>query len=162
MKKLIFVHISIFCILFACHGKDIQSRHKNNNDSNKDCSSVSVVVDCLEVGKVMGLVGKLQEVRELERDYKVKGRKAIVLMQSPNMDTPYFWIQVGFSTSYRFEPIYNFYVSPKKGSVFFYDTMTDSIIRIEDWRKVAQKKWQHTNITSTMPTELSRFILEMR
>jgi hypothetical protein len=156
------VYISIFCILFACHGKDIQSRHKNNNDSNKDCSSVSVVVDCLEVGKVMGLVGKLQEVRELERDYKVKGRKAIVLMQSPNMDTPYFWIQVGFSTSYRFEPIYNFYVSPKKGSVFFYDTMTDSIIRIEDWRKVAQKKWQHTNITSTMPTELSRFILEMR
>lgn len=162
MKKLIFVYISIFCILFACHGKDIQSRHKNNNDSNKDCSSVSVVVDCLEVGKVMGLVGKLQEVRELERDYKVKGRKAIVLMQSPNMDTPYFWIQVGFSTSYRFEPIYNFYVSPKKSSVFFYDTMTDSIIRIEDWRKVAQKKWQHTNITSTMPTELSRFILEMR
>lgn len=140
MKKLIFVYISIFCILFACHGKDIQSRHKNNNDSNKDCSSVSVVVDCLEVGKVMGLVGKLQEVRELERDYKVKGRKAIVLMQSPNMDTPYFWIQVGFSTVYRFEPIYNFYVSPKKGSVFFYDTMTDSIIRIEDWRKIAQKK----------------------
>jgi len=140
MKKLIFVYISIFCILFACHGKDIQSRHKNNNDSNKDCSSVSVVVDCLEVGKVMGLVGKLQEVRELERDYKVKGRKAIVLLQSPNIDTPYFWIQVGFSTSYRFEPIYNFYVSPKKGSVFFYDTMTDSIIRIEDWRKIAQKK----------------------
>ena len=140
MKKLIFVYISIFCILFACHGKDIQSRHKNNNDSNKDCSSVSVVVDCLEVGKVMGLVGKLQEVRELERDYKVKGRKAIVLLQSPNMDTPYFWIQVGFSTVYRFEPIYNFYVSPKKGSVFFYDTMTDSIIRIEDWRKIAQKK----------------------
>ena len=140
MKKLIFVYISIFCILFASHGKDIQSRHKNNNDSNKDCSSVSVVVDCLEVGKVMGLVGKLQEVRELERDYKVKGRKAIVLLQSPNIDTPYFWIQVGFSTSYRFEPIYNFYVSPKKGSVFFYDTMTDSIIRIEDWRKIAQKK----------------------
>ena len=140
MKKLIFVYISIFCILFACHGKDIQLRHKNNNDSNKDCSSVSVRVDCLEVGKVMGLVGKLQEVRELERDYKVKGRKVIVLLQSPNMDTPYFWIQVGFSTSYRFEPIYNFYVSPKKGSVFFYDTMTDSIIRIEDWRKIAQKK----------------------
>jgi len=88
----------------------------------------------------MGLVGKLQEVRELERDYKVKGRKAIVLMQSPDMDTPYFWIQVGFSTAYRFEPIYNFYVSPKKDSVFFYDTMTDSIVRIEDWRKIAQKK----------------------
>ena len=56
MKKLIFVHISIFCILFACHGKDIQSRHKNNNDSNKDCRTASVVVDCLEVDKVMGLV----------------------------------------------------------------------------------------------------------
>ena len=140
MKKLIFVHISIFCILFACHAKGLQSRHKSNNDSNKDCRTASVVVDCLEVDKVMGLVGKLQEVRELERDYKVKGRKAIVLMQSPKMDTPYFWIQVGFSTVYRFEPLYNFYVSPKKGSVFFYDTMTDSIIRIEDWRKIAQKK----------------------
>ena len=140
MKKLIFVHISIFCILFACHGKGLQPRHKSNNDSNKDCRTASVVVDCLEVGKVMGLVGKLQEVRELERDYKVKGRKAIVLMQSPDMDTPYFWIQVGFSTAYRFEPIYNFYVSPKKDSVFFYDTMTDSIVRIEDWRKIAQKK----------------------
>ena len=140
MKKLIFVHISIFCILFAYHGKGLQSRHKSNNDSNKDCRTASVVVDCLEVDKVMGLVGKLQEVRELERDYKVKGRKAIVLMQSPKMDTPYFWIQVGFSTVYRFEPIYNFYVSPKNGSVFFYDTMTDSIIKIEDWRKNVQKK----------------------
>ena len=86
------------------------------------------------------LVSKLQEVIELERHYKVRGRKAIVLMQSPNMDTPYFWIQVGFSTPYRFELIYNFYVSQKNDSVFFYDTMTDSIIRIEDWRKNVQKK----------------------
>ena len=70
MKKLIFVYISIFCILFACYGKDIQSRHKNNNDLNKDCRTASVVVDCLEVDKVMGLVAKLQEVRELERDYR--------------------------------------------------------------------------------------------
>ena len=121
MKKLIFVYISIFCILLACHGKDIQSHYKNSHGSNKDGSSNSIVV-------------------ELERHYKVKGRKAIVLMQSPNMDTPYFWIQVGFSTPYRFEPIYNFYVSQKNDSVFFYDTMTDSIIRIEDWRKNAQKK----------------------
>ena len=140
MKKLIFVYISIFCILLACHGKDIQSHYKNSHGSNKDGSSNSIVVDCLNVDKAMDIVSKLQEVIELERHYKVKGRKAIVLMQSPNKETPYFWIQVGFSTSYRFEPIYNFYVSPKKGSVFFYDTMTDSIIRIEDWRKNVQKK----------------------
>ena len=61
MKKLIFVHISIFCILFACHGKGLQSRHKSNNDSNKDCRTASVVVDCLEVDKVMGLVGTRSE-----------------------------------------------------------------------------------------------------
>ena len=140
MKKLIFVYISIFCILFACYGKDIQSHYKNSHGSNKDGSSNSIVVDCLNVDKAMGIVSKLQEVIELERHYKVKGRKAIVLLQSPNMDTPYFWIQVGFSTPYRFEPIYNFYVSQKNDSVFFYDTMTDSIIRIEDWRKNAQKK----------------------
>ena len=86
---------------------------------------------------------RFRHVGELCRmggDIRVEGRKAIVLMQSPNKETPYFWIQVGFSTSYRFEPIYNFYVSPKDSSVFFYDTMTDSIIKIEDWRKNVQKK----------------------
>ena len=140
MKKLIFVYISIFCILLACHGKNIQSHYKNSHGSSKDGSSNSIVVDCLNVDKARGIVSKLQEVIELERHYKVRGRKAIVLMQSPNMDTPYFWIQVGFSTPYRFELIYNFYVSQKNDSVFFYDTMTDSIIRIEDWRKNVQKK----------------------
>ena len=61
-------------------------------------------------------------------------------MQSPNKETDYFWIQVGFSTSYRFEPIYNFYVSPKNCNVFFYDTTNDSVIKVEDWRKSVQKK----------------------
>ena len=109
-------------------------------NTNLEYNSVSIVVDCLGADEAMNIVSKLKEVIELERYYKVKGRKAIVLMQSPNKETPYFWIQVGFSTSYRFEPIYNFYVSSKNGSVFFYDTMTDSIIKIEDWRKNVQKK----------------------
>ncbi|GEM_PF-3379433 len=33
-----------------------------------------------------------------------------------------------------------FYVSPKNGNVFFYDTTNDSVIKIEDWRKSVQKK----------------------
>jgi hypothetical protein len=96
----------------------LQSRHKNNNDSNKDCRTASVVVDCLEVDKVMGLVAKLQEVRDLERDYKVKGRKAIVLLQSPDMDTPYFWIQVGFSTSIDLNQ-FTIFMFRRKKVVFF-------------------------------------------
>ena len=142
MKKFIFVYIGIFCILFTCYGKGIrlQTHYKKNNDTDREYNSVSIVVDCLGADEAINIVSKLKEVIELERYYKVKGRKAIVLMQSPNKETPYFWIQVGFSTSYRFEPIYNFYISPKNGSVFFYDTMTDSIIKIEDWRKNVQKK----------------------
>ena len=132
MKKFIFVSIGVFCILFACHGK--QTHYK------RECSSVSIAVDSLGVDEAMDVVGKLKEVVELEHHRKTKGRKAIVQMQFPDKTTPYFWIQVGFSTSYRFEPIYNFYVSPKNGSVFFYDTMTDSIITIEDWRMSVQKK----------------------
>lgn len=142
MKKFIFVHIAVYCILFACYGKGVQlqTHYKRNNDAEKECSTVPIVVDSLEVDKVMDIVSKLKEVIELERYYKIKGRKAIILMQSPNKETDYFWIQVGFSTSYRFEPIYNFYVSPKNGNVFFYDTTNDSVIKIEDWRKSVQKK----------------------
>ena len=132
MKKFIFVSIGVFCILFACHGKQTHDK--------REYSSVSIAVDSLGVDEAMNVDGKLKEVVELERHRKTKGRKAIVLIQSPDKTTPYFWIQVGFSTSYRFEPIYNFYVSPKNGSVFFYDTMTDSIITIEDWRMSVQKK----------------------
>ena len=51
MKKLIFVYISIFCILLACHGKNIQSHYKNSHGSSKDGSSNSIVVDCLNYKK---------------------------------------------------------------------------------------------------------------
>ena len=68
--------------------------------TDREYNSVSIAVDCLGADEAMNIVSKLKEVIELERYYKVKGRKAIVLMQSPNKKTPYFWIQVGFSTSY--------------------------------------------------------------
>ena len=102
MKKFIFVYIGTFCILFTCYGKGIrlQTYYKKNNDTDWEYNSASIVVDCLGADEAMNIVSKLKEVIELERYYKVKGRKAIVLMQSPNKKTPYFWIQVGFSTSY--------------------------------------------------------------
>ena len=86
MKKFIFVYIGIFCILFTCYGKGIrlQTHYKKNSDTDREYNSVSIVVDSLGADEAMNIVSKLKEVIELERYYKVKGRKAIVLMQSPN------------------------------------------------------------------------------
>ena len=84
MKKFIFVHIGVYCILFACYGKGVQlqTHYKRNNNAEKECSTVPIVVNSLEVDKVMDIVSKLKEVIELERYYKIKGRKVIVLICS--------------------------------------------------------------------------------
>ena len=138
MKIFVFLYINVLFALFTCNAKNTKDL---NHKINRVHKTTNVIADSsAAANKAISTVSNLQEVINLEPHYKLKGRKAIILMQRPNKATPYFWIQVGISTPYRFEPIYNFYVSPKNYHVFFYNTITDSITKVGDWRKEQKKK----------------------
>jgi hypothetical protein len=113
------------------HLKKYKELNKNiamNNDS------------IAEIDTILEIVSKLPEVVKLEQRYNIDGNKSIILAECPNGDFNYFWVQVGVSTESRFETIYNFYLTPQNYLVYFYDTESDTIINLADWRKL--NNWQ--------------------
>jgi hypothetical protein len=67
---------------------------------------------------------------------KGKAKSLLIIAKKPDKAEPYYWVQVGNNSGGRFIARYNFFVYKKKGlEVKFYDTMNDSIITLQEWRK---------------------------
>jgi hypothetical protein len=60
---------------------------------------------------------------------------SMIILKTPSNSKPYYWIQVGYDNSIRFEPYYNFYVYRKGLVINFFDPMTNRILNLEEWRK---------------------------
>jgi hypothetical protein len=134
--------ILIFLGLCSC-GTSVNNTKNTTKDSVviKQRDIVNVVCadndSVIAVDSVLNIIYELDEVVNLEKRYKnINGNKSIILSEYPNDDFNYFWVQVGFSNEIRFETIYNFYLTPKNYSVYFYNTENDTIIRLADWREL--------------------------
>jgi hypothetical protein len=137
MKKIIISLITL--CLFACGTKGKNTNNKlqyNINERSIAMNNDSIV----EIDTVLKIISELPEVIKLEQRYNIDGNKSIVLVECPNSNFNYFWVQVGVSTENRFEPIYNFYLTPKNHLIYFYDTENDTIITLADWQKL--RTWQ--------------------
>jgi hypothetical protein len=83
------------------------------------------------------IIKALPEVKGFNNRYNLKKLNKnlnIVINERPDKTFPYYWVQVGVSDQYQFQPIYNFYVKDDS-QVFFYDTINDSIITLKKWRE---------------------------
>ena len=128
MKKNIYIiPLLLLCTLMACCANGRERATPPQQTVNEKSNSITKDDSVAAINTALDIISKLEEVANLEKRYKINGKKAIILEMCPNKDFNYFWIQVGVSTTYRFEPIYNFYVAPKTYTVYFYNPQNDSI-----------------------------------
>jgi len=84
---------------------------------------------------VLDAVGALPEVHNMMlHDTSVYWHVSMIVKQKPAEKFKYYWIQVGGLTKDRFAPILNFYVSPDNDSIQFLDTVSGSLLSLNEWR----------------------------
>lgn len=123
----------------------IQQGSNNTSSSNRTIDSGA---DSVFENEIMDKIYHLPEVQESQRLIDSltnhKSGVSMIIFKTPTQDSPYYWIQVGYNGTLRFEPYYNFYVYPQKGNeIKFLNTMTDSIMSLKDWRKTRFSDLNH-------------------
>ena len=134
-----FIVILISLCLFSCETKkNDTNKEKHDSTTFKQEDILNVIIkndNTIEADTVFNVICELNEVVNLEKRYNINGNKSVIIRETPNVNFDYFWVQVGNSNEERFEPLYNFYVTPKNYFIYFLDTQNDTIISLEDWRK---------------------------
>ena len=138
-KNICVISLLLLYMLMACSAKGRDPAKTPQQTMNEKSNSITKDDSVAAINTALDVISKLEEVINFEKRYIINGRKAIMLEMCPNKDFNYFWIQVGISTIYRFEPIYNFYVAPKTYTVYFYNPKNDSIQSLSIWRRI--RKW---------------------
>ena len=94
--------------------------------------------DNVDSSKIDSLIyAKIESLPEVEKLVVAKraGNKTIFIAQRPDKQFKYYWVQVGITHPDRFEPIYNFYVTPDKFDILYYDTEGDTTLTLKQWRE---------------------------
>ena len=95
-------------------------------------SSITAFEDSLFI-----MISDLTEVAQLRRRIadSAKQKMSIQIARPPDSLFKYYWFQVGIDDSFRFQPIYNFYIDVSHKRIFFYDTISDSLLTLSKWRQ---------------------------
>jgi hypothetical protein len=139
--KIVTIFITIALLSVSCKSNP---NTQNNVDSTKiqlpdTLAKLTNIEKSLGDDTLYALVGKIDEVKKLiETTNKTSLDKKVSVMiaKRPDEKFPYYWVQVGVDDKNRFQPVYNFYVNPKTSDIKFYDTVNDSVITIDEWRKM--------------------------
>ena len=96
---------------------------------------ISSTIDSLITDKI----GTIPEVIQLNKRSDSINIVTIWVKQVPDTTLKYYVAQAGYTHPERFEPVYTFYVVPNKLDVLYYDTVTDSLLTLEQWRSGGNK-----------------------
>jgi hypothetical protein len=91
-------------------------------------------------------IEKLPEYKHMEEDFDKRIKDTayhftVLLNQEPDTSFKYYWMKVGTDGPDRFSTWEHFYVDPHNWSVYHYDTASDSILSIAQWRKSGKDDW---------------------
>ena len=108
--------------------KNIQPRKKDTIKEDSDDK------------KIYDLILALPEVKEranhIEYVTNAAGHLRVEIAERPDeTDGKYYWVQAGMINEFRFEPQFNFFVYKKNYEIKYYDTVKDTIISLDEWRK---------------------------
>jgi hypothetical protein len=83
------------------------------------------------------IYSKIESIPEVDKFVKTKRieNASIFIAERPDKTFKYYWVQVGIVHPDRFEPVLNFYITPNKFDVLYYDTETDAIWTLQRWRE---------------------------
>jgi hypothetical protein len=88
--------------------------------------------------KIIDTIFKLLEVKEREKyiEEQTKGKRhlKIWVADTPNLTDKYYLIKVGEDNGISLVTHFNFFVYPDSLRIMYYDTMKDTLIKLDDWR----------------------------
>ena len=148
MSYKICIVVCIFSCLFCVACKPKETTITTPIETQKDSSPDSIIKPLKKADtsfknnpqddSLYNIIGSLTEVKDFikKTNSKKSDKKVnIIINQRPDKVFPYYWLQVGVSDQYRFQPVYNFYINDSNLQVNYYDTSTDSIITLKKWRE---------------------------
>ena len=141
--KLTILLLGLFLVSFTTSGQSKPS----TSEENKKIFSKNIKPEN-EDDTIYAMIYALPEVKEqaksIEEESKSNGHLRIEITERPKEnDGKYYWVQTGVIDDFRFTPFSNFIVSPTNFEIKYYNTITDSIITLESWRRKIKINCQH-------------------
>ncbi len=133
----------IFTIIFStitisCNKSNIKNNEETESNSLSQLKQQES--DSVNEERIYKLIYNLPEVVErakyIEKETQGKRHLVIMIAEKPKEKTQnYYWVKVGENLETNFVTHYNFYVYKEKYEIKYYDTVNDTIINLETWRK---------------------------
>ena len=137
----LFLNVSA-CKSKATNENGINKTTENNSKSVNTTDTVkkdnSVKGNYQQDDTLYNIISRLKEVKTLveKTNSKSSNQKVnIIINKKPDKEFLYYWLQAGVDDGSRFQPVYNFYISPKSFEIHYYNTANDSIITLSKWRE---------------------------
>ena len=138
--KTICILVILSAFIFGCN-------LNSKNQPKQNTPAGSVPYDEKTDSVVQSLIERLPEFKILDARFKKKldlsHHLTLFTTQRPDSSFKFYWVQAGDDNPDRFEPWYNFYVNLKDSTVLFYDTVSDSILTMQQWRKSGKDNLLH-------------------
>lgn len=151
----------IFSILFISCGQNKKSDIQQVSEAKRDSTQVlsktysginkninlsdtlktdSIIESDKNEKKIYEIILALPEVKEranyIERHTKGARHLRVWIYQTPNeTGEKYYWVKAGEDNGTNFVSHFNFFVYPDNFEIKYYDTVNDTIINLETWRK---------------------------
>lgn len=124
------------CTFHRDHKKELSNHIDNSKEVDKSQSSLT---DSLLKDFVLDKIGNLPEVKAKQKfaDSITNTKRSITILiaKTPSEAEPYYWVQVGYDNTIRFQPFYNFYIYKKDLSIKYFDPLTNKTMSLKEWRK---------------------------
>ncbi len=143
MIKLISCFLCAGIFYTACKSKNQSSsvaiQKTTSSDSiTKPFNDIDTSISSLD-DSLYHIIESLSEVKNFSKRYDLKKldkNLRIEIAQRPDKSFPYFWIKVGVVDQYRFQPVYNFYITKDYRQILYLDTVNDdSLLTLKNWRR---------------------------
>ncbi|HRG53150.1 MAG TPA: hypothetical protein PLL00_09965 [Bacteroidia bacterium] len=92
---------------------------------------------------ILSLPEVAKRARYIHEQTKGERHLQVMIAESPNNVIDYYWVKAGEDSENAYVTHFNFYVFPKKNwEIKYFDTVKDTLITLEDWRKENKKSPQ--------------------
>lgn len=140
-----------FSILFSCNQTHNHTDRTTKIDTVKKGTSISSDTSSQKKhdtdyqvdieNKIIDTIFSLTEVKKrakyIEEETKGERHMKVWVAESPNFPAQkYYWIKVGEDNGMNLVTHFNFYVFPDSMKIMYYDSISDSIMTIKEWRKL--------------------------
>ncbi len=144
-----------FCLLNCCTSKEkkdasflkASSSSKSKIEIAKSIDTLGMaiknnglVIDTIEREKwIFDTILSLDEVKKedkfLRKQTKGQRHLSVAIYRYPNETDNYYWVKAWEDNGDAFATHFNFYVYPKTKKIMFYDTLNDTLLDVQTWKK---------------------------